>query len=943
MLTGFELFKSTGYDGWLILFLTSGILITAAVCAAKRVSRHGATTLLLVSILPMGFGALGALSGRLLELHLTETVRNPIGEDYAFARARIWSCLVLGLASSLVCSAAAFAVFARAPKPIRIEAMGRMMNKNGVWVLASSIGLAIALIVGAVVIRTVRDTRAKAEREQFLEANLPRIAATEKGERYETADTTTVEIYHVSISCRTLEEGRICTERAHWRIGARGIDYTPSSIGDLIKREAFPDRGPKDVAPSSSPRISEHRVRICADRGAPYEYLQKVIERSAIAGIYKVEFLAEDKVTSRPVNVKIWLPTDREVGRKVTPLRLPEKRSLIERKGLPGNEEPDVTDPAIYFPEAEDPDRGEAAGKQEEGEKNGHSFDFITSTKQTEDGAPAKAASERAGEDEDYQAAIRQGTIEGWESYLATHPAGTHAKAARESHDDLLGRAAEKSAGDVSELEALFKRCRTPAGSDRIFGLWDDALWNVSRKTASEGAWRAYLLRFPGGRHVKEANAAIEETAWHRCVQARTVESFQAYLKEYASGVHAKEAREVINTLEYDTVRAKDTVEGYEEFLKNHNDNTLAGKRLRQLRYERAVQAGTLEGWKEFYDKYRWSGWTDDGRDVEQMKHNAAREIERLLYEKIVAEPTLASCRDYLYRYRDGPDGLHKQQVIVKMEPYMFEEALRSDKRETLFEYLELYPEGFRDADVRKQLDALVFKALDEKEDFSAFERYFRLSPRTRDALLARMEPLMYEWAKRVDTVESCTRYLETYPDGSHAKDVRSALDPVLFKKAREEDWYSAYEEYIKKCPEGRSVRKARERIDYLKANQAVVQINFPKVLEQRDSPYQNVSSPFWSWDTVFRETGGKIGFKVRGSGYIEDPRGGRWDPSRKEVNVPASGSGKDDTWFSSGSHALCNGNAIFTWTGEDAGGHPIRLEERVKLQHTGCPGPDRK
>lgn len=133
-----------------------------------------------------------------------------------------------------------------------------------------------------------------------------------------------------------------------------------------------------------------------------------------------------------------------------------------------------------------------------------------------------------------------------------------------------------------------------------------------------------------------------------------------------------------------------------------------------------------------------------------------------------------------------------------------------------------------------------------------------------------------------------------------------------------------------------------------MKANKAVVEIEYPKVLEQRNSPYSNVSSPFWGWDTIFKEKSGKMGFKVSGSGYIKEPRGGRWGTwggniGRGLVTVPPGRTAKEDYWCSSPSHKRCNGYAIFTWTGEDAGGHSISLEEKVKFQHTGCPGPEKK
>jgi hypothetical protein len=64
---------------------------------------------------------------------------------------------------------------------------------------------------------------------------------------------------------------------------------------------------------------------------------------------------------------------------KVEPLRFPEKRSIIERKGIPGPQDDTVTDPAIFFPEAEESDHNESADDEDTQQMKGQSFDFISS------------------------------------------------------------------------------------------------------------------------------------------------------------------------------------------------------------------------------------------------------------------------------------------------------------------------------------------------------------------------------------------------------------------------------------------------------------------------------------------------------------------------------------------------------------------------------------
>jgi len=311
-----------------------------------------------------------------------------------------------------------------------------------------------------------------------------------------------------------------------------------------------------------------------------------------------------------------------------------------------------------------------------------------------------------------------------------------------------------------------------------------------------------------------------------------------------------------------------------------------------------------------------------------------------LVFRKLDAEEDFSSFERYLKLSSKDKDAL-----MSRMEPFMFEWAQRVGTVASYEKYMEYYPEGAHLKDAQAALDPLVFRKLDAEEDFSSFERYLELSSKDKDALMSRMEPFMFEWAQRVGTVESYEKYLEYYPEGAHLKDAQAAMDPALFKKAQEEDWYSAYEKYIEKFPNGADVPKAKERIEWLKANKAVVEIDYPGELEQTSSPYSNVSSPFWAWDTVFKETGGKVGFRLSGSGYILDPKGGRWVSeygnciSRGEISVPAGGTESDSYWHASGGHERCNGYAVFTWAGEDAGGHHLEFEVKVHCTHAGCPG----
>ncbi len=547
----------------------------------------------------------------------------------------------------------------------------------------------------------------------------------------------------------------------------------------------------------------------------------------------------------------------------------------------------------------------------------------------------------------DYRAARTRNTADAWASYVAKHPAGERAQTACKAHDELLCAEVEKNSGDPNALTALWRQCLTFQGSERFLALADEALWATTTKADTIESYSRYLDDLPGAQHVGQAMKRKDELVWRRCQESPTFENHEMYLKGCPWGTHVEEAKRFVEGHAYETVRGKDTVDAYKSFLKDYPEHTAAKKRLRELRYQQAVDAGKLETWKAFYEEYKSSlGADDDSIEGGRMRENAREQIERLLYEKIMKEPTLELCREYLANYGRWGRG---SQVDAKMELCLFEEASRTNDLGSCFDYMAQYPDGPHDSQIRERLEAMIFKPLGAKGDLSVFERYLELSPKTRDVLLARMEPLLFEWAKRVDTAESYERYFDRYPDGPHLAEVRTAAEPALFRRAQQEDWYSRYEDYIAKYPNGQHVEKARERSAWLKANYAVVEVNFPSELEETESPYYNLKRPFWRWETVLKETGGKVGFKVTGSGYILDSHGRKWvsalsdndNISRGEVFVHAGGTARAEYWIGNMEHVLCNGCAIFTWTGEDAGGHPIRIiEEKVRCTHTGCSGP---
>src|ERR1041385_3895326 len=122
---------------------------------------------------------------------------------------------------------------------------------------------------------------------EFEEVVLP-TAAGVKEDKVRPKDSLTVNVYHnFEGNCSAFKSGGICIERSHWKIGVRGHDYDGSPLGAFIAEEVGLKPGHKGSAP-----VSEQTVMIRADQAALYEYVQKVIEACAYAGIYRIEIAA---------------------------------------------------------------------------------------------------------------------------------------------------------------------------------------------------------------------------------------------------------------------------------------------------------------------------------------------------------------------------------------------------------------------------------------------------------------------------------------------------------------------------------------------------------------------------------------------------------------------------------------------------------------------------
>ena len=98
----------------------------------------------------------------------------------------------------------------------------------------------------------------------------------------------TINVHHVlpqKTTCKAYDDGGICREDSHWRLGIKGTDFSDmKQLNAVLEKAAAPSR--KEPAKSKK---SERKVMIRADGSAPFGLPQKAINECANVGMYKID------------------------------------------------------------------------------------------------------------------------------------------------------------------------------------------------------------------------------------------------------------------------------------------------------------------------------------------------------------------------------------------------------------------------------------------------------------------------------------------------------------------------------------------------------------------------------------------------------------------------------------------------------------------------------
>jgi biopolymer transport protein ExbD len=128
---------------------------------------------------------------------------------------------------------------------------------------------------------------------ELEELTVPKAEAGQMEDKESGGDRITVNVHHDipdKVNCSAFITGQVCREDAHWHISVSGRSYDLSKAGmDRLAQGLTELAKSRKANPADPNSPSERRVLIRADRQAPYGHVQKVLEASAVARLYKIE------------------------------------------------------------------------------------------------------------------------------------------------------------------------------------------------------------------------------------------------------------------------------------------------------------------------------------------------------------------------------------------------------------------------------------------------------------------------------------------------------------------------------------------------------------------------------------------------------------------------------------------------------------------------------
>lgn len=544
-------------------------------------------------------------------------------------------------------------------------------------------------------------------------------------------------------------------------------------------------------------------------------------------------------------------------------------------------------------------------------------------------------------ESADFAAARASNTPESFDAFIGRWPQG-HYLAQAETQRDMLAqqrvwdkaRAANTVEAYQAFLDAYPKSPRQPEAVSALARLREDRDFAAATKLDTSDAWDKFIAAYGASARLEAARGALDAALAREAKTVTNATELAGLYRRCQNPVLGSQILASWDAAVYKEASASGNSAALQQYLllfPSGQNVTAARDRIDELAWEKAQKANSAEGYKSYlaldYPK----------------KHEAAANqfLGDAAYHDAVAKNTIESLEGIANSYNISLTQEERQELGVRLRKAYYDKALKSGLRADWHTFLNKYNVYFWnqsavDATVSQMItnakiedERLLAQEIKQNATPELCEEYLNTYSKGENTplVLTIYEPLLASAVEKSKDASKCARYTKLFPDGAHIEQVKLIYEQMAYAAASAADWYSGFQAYLDQFPDGANAQKVRDRLAFLKTNTAVFVCECPGVVT---NAYGR-----WSWTTVFKETGGKIGYKVSGSGCIIDSNGDRWGTSggsiyRGTLTVKPGGSASDDYWCGDNSTFS---SASFLWTGEDAGGHPVNVNLNVRFK----------
>jgi len=165
----------------------------------------------------------------------------------------------------------------------------------------------------------------------------------------------------------------------------------------------------------------------------------------------------------------------------------------------------------------------------------------------------------------DWQRAKKTNTINGYQTFLATHSQGIHTDEARRTIENLAwkdAQAANSIEGYKTYLNAHAEGSHATEASAALGGLQDERDWASAKAAKTIEALDFYVRTYSPpkrGAHVVEARQIIadlrEESEWQSAFSTQDQQKLTACVSKYPTSKHVERAREVLWAIRWPAFR----------------------------------------------------------------------------------------------------------------------------------------------------------------------------------------------------------------------------------------------------------------------------------------------------------------------------------------------------------------------------------------------------